>query len=247
MSGFGNSYFQVESEFRVLRVDGHSPSNTYIGSSRASDPVLMAENVMPGDEIHDLVGGMFHVSRQTGETRSIRLVPPKHVFEKSYGPSPEASRRDDLVVGGYMSRLVGQTLKGNYRDAIEVSSKNFPELKGGIKVVDRDPLNDIADEVSEALEASGVSMDSQSILFHSHSAYENAKLSFSVDGVPGRFRVYIYETGTLRMIAPDKIEPSSGRVVDADLKLESVEDIATKFSDRIREIENELGLSAPTL
>lgn len=244
MPGFGNNYFAVEKEFRLLAVDGHSPSNTYIGSSRSYDAVLLAVNARPGDEIHDLVGGMFHVSGETGLVSSIRMVPPKSILEKSYGPSPEKSRRDGLVEGGYLKELPEPTLAADYNSARE-RKKDYEPNQGGVRNIDRDPLNDIADELCDEMENNGFSPDVQSINFLSETAYDPAKLVFTVDGGPEKFKVFFFDSGKIRLVRPRSIDVSADRVIDGDLKNEGVGGIAEKFVQYIDDIVAERNSPTP--
>ncbi len=83
-----NAYLVVTEPFEVYALAGHSDSNTWVGSSKALGNVYDRVTLKPGDEIHDLFGGVFAVI--DGTAREVRTtISEKHLFEKSYGGSVE--------------------------------------------------------------------------------------------------------------------------------------------------------------
>lgn len=96
-----NKYYTALESFQVLRAVGSKPSNTYIGASRVIDTVYETVDVLPGEEIHDLVGGTFHID-SGGNSHAIRLTEPVHIFEAKYHRGAEPARlatllRDDFI------------------------------------------------------------------------------------------------------------------------------------------------------
>lgn len=80
-----NAWFEVVDEVFHFRLDGHRPSNTWIGASRAFDPILRGTNAKAGDVFHLLHGGSFLV-KPDGSASSVSFWHPKPLLEKSYGP-----------------------------------------------------------------------------------------------------------------------------------------------------------------
>nr|WP_250807338.1 hypothetical protein [Neorhizobium tomejilense] len=80
-----NFWFETVEPVFHFRLDGHRPSNTWIGASRAFDPILRGTNAKPGDIFHLLVGGNF-LSKPDSGVSSISFWHPKPLLEKSYGP-----------------------------------------------------------------------------------------------------------------------------------------------------------------
>ncbi len=235
MPGFGNNYYTVEQPFRILKKEGFSPSNTYIGSSRASDAVLKAETAYEGDEIHDLVGGMFHVCERTGRTTKVRLVPSKGLLEKSYGADPEGSRRDALVKGEFLSPTEEPKLEGNYRQATEISDAQHPEFTGGIYAVDRDPLEDIADNIIDDMQDAGIDIEAASCEFRSQTAYDNAKFTFNLNGHDDQWVLYVLDDGRVRLSAPKALREHNNSWKDAKFVGFSSATIAATLSDWMKE------------
>lgn len=235
MSLFGPQYYSVENAFRILQMDGHSPSNTYIGSSQAFDQVLLAKTAEPGDEIHDLPGGLFHVSAATGKTHKIRLVAPKHVFEKSYGPSPEVTRREALEEGSYISNLESPLLKADYGQAADAADKSHPAHTGGIREIDRDPLHDVSDDLINGLEDAGldIGIDAATTQFYSQSPNSPALTSFEIDGA--KWKVMIFDSNLLRLSTPKELRGTGDNICDADLKKLSMDDAAAALSEFLKE------------
>ena len=77
--------FRVLGEFRVYRLVGTYPSNSYYGSSQIHMPRYEARNATRGDEIRVLPGGTFHLTKADGLWWAISLDAPKGAFEKTYG------------------------------------------------------------------------------------------------------------------------------------------------------------------
>jgi hypothetical protein len=244
MPGFGNRYYEVKEGFSLLRVDGYSWSNTYVGSSRAAAPVLLAVTGNPGDELHDLVGGLFYVSAETGETHKVCLVPPKHIFEKSYGGDPEKHRIDALVKGGFLTEVPEPRRSADYRGAVAKADKQYPDLSGGITVVDRDPLNDVADELLDLMRDDGVEIVASTIRFRSQNEYRNAVAVFGVDGVDGEFNLFIYDTMKVRLIAPKSLRETTNPI-DGNLRSEESEVVAVRLAEYINSAIHDHGAPMP--
>jgi hypothetical protein len=240
VAGYGNKYYKVEDRFRILKNIGSSPSNTYIGSSRSCTSVFEDTTAEVGDEIHDLVGGMFHVCAETGATTSIRLVPQKSILEKSYGGDPNNNRRDALLLGEYLKLQAEPVLVGDYKGATDLSNTQFPEFTGGIRTVDRDPLEDVSDEIIDALQDQGVDMDPNSIKFTSETAYGPAETKFAVAGVDDPWRLIIGDDGRLILIAPSELNQSPQQ--PGNHRFDALDDIVTPMAKVISELQP----SAPT-
>lgn len=85
---WGNSYFEVVEPFKVYIKVGISKSNTFIGSSMMYGNVYEHVTLEPGDEIHDLHGGVYAII--DGEPyKAYPEISEKHPFEKSYGTHEE--------------------------------------------------------------------------------------------------------------------------------------------------------------
>lgn len=80
-----NRYYEVVEPIFHFRLDGHRPSNTWIGASRALDPILRGTNAKAGDVFHLLVGGNF-LAKPDGGVSCVSFWHPKPLLEKSYGP-----------------------------------------------------------------------------------------------------------------------------------------------------------------
>ena len=103
-----SSYSTPVRPINLFVLEGHTPTNTYIGRSQAFANVYSQEQAVPGDEIHELSGGTFLVrdGKVVGETRF--TLPQKSVLER--GPDPETRPDADLAPLGH--RTTGLT----YRD-----------------------------------------------------------------------------------------------------------------------------------
>ena len=101
-----NEYFSATRPFEAFINRGCTESNTYIGRSQAMATVYSREQVVPGDEVHDLAGGAFLVrdGALVGELR-FRL-PEKSVLER--GPDRDV-RPDDAL-----APLASPTKPGSY-------------------------------------------------------------------------------------------------------------------------------------
>lgn len=110
-----NKYYTALEPFEVLRAVGTKPSNTYIGRSQVIDTVYETTTVNPGEELHDLVGGLFHVD---GENRphEIRLTKPPHIFEAKYHTGAEAARMSELVRDEFLAEEDDPRNVENYRN-----------------------------------------------------------------------------------------------------------------------------------
>ena len=83
-----NAYFRVIECFEVLRLIGISESNTWVGRSRMFGNVYERRILRPGDQVHDLFGGVFVLLGEAVFRARMKLS-EKHPFEKTYGPPGE--------------------------------------------------------------------------------------------------------------------------------------------------------------
>ncbi len=122
----GNRYFEVLEPVYHFRLEGHCPSNCWVGASRAYEPVLTGVNARPGDFFHLLIGGDFLV--RDGKAVSEALFwHPKPLFEKTYGPgnnSGELFAR--LAEIGLVREVSSPEVKTDYSGA-----RNLPTLEEG--------------------------------------------------------------------------------------------------------------------
>ena len=80
---WGNAYFRVTDPFEVYIRVGIAVSNTYYGAAQLFGTVYERLCLQPGDEIHDLHGGVWLV--REGESWPVRMsVPDWHPFEGRY-------------------------------------------------------------------------------------------------------------------------------------------------------------------
>jgi len=96
----GNAYFRVVSPFHVLVPIAHYPSNTFAGASQVFGILHRRMEVQPGDEIHDLCGGVFVLfnSRGDAKARPARIaLSDRHPFEKVYAGEIEQWPTDNLI------------------------------------------------------------------------------------------------------------------------------------------------------
>ncbi|NTF16872.1 hypothetical protein G6L37_00335 [Agrobacterium rubi] len=85
-----NDYYVTTAPIFYLERLGYSDSNTWVGSSRATETIYAGKQSRDGDEFHLLVGGDFLV--RDGKATSIDFWVPKHLFEKSYGGRDTAKK-----------------------------------------------------------------------------------------------------------------------------------------------------------
>jgi hypothetical protein len=239
--GFGNKYFVVQDHFRILKDVGSSLSNTYVGRSRAFDKVLLSTTAQPGDEIHDLVGGLHHVCADTGETHRIQMVPSKGLFEKSYGANPEAGRLVDLQRGMYLEEIEEPRLPYSYAQAREASDKIHPELTGGIRMVDRDPLEDVSDEIIDALQDQGAAIIPSSISFTSQTAHYSARTRFAL-GVEGdewsasddMWTLTLCDNALAILRAPERLHTPESYAANTNFKAGPMDEVVSPMVDLIQ-------------
>jgi hypothetical protein len=106
------SYFQVKKSFSILIAVGIYETNTYIGSSCAFGTLYRKVELQPGNEVHDLPGGVF-VFLDGVAYRAKTKLSEKGFFEKVYGVEEEVYPIDCLeqidkgkaTAGQYNSRL----------------------------------------------------------------------------------------------------------------------------------------------
>lgn len=103
-SGFGprNAYFAFVKPADIYVLAAHIESNTWVGASRALDPVYRKVHVKPGDQIHALVGGNFLVRRDRVAYENPSIDEPfvRHLFLKNYGistPRPLNEQHPELL------------------------------------------------------------------------------------------------------------------------------------------------------
>lgn len=123
-------YFEVTQPFRYFRLRGHSPSNTYVGRSQVFQPVYDALNAQPGQILHAIPGGLFLESAE-GSCRMVALRPPKHIFEKEYGPYSEKDHLRALESDGLLTEIPAPARKPDYAGTI----RNVPELAKNLHAV----------------------------------------------------------------------------------------------------------------
>ena len=97
-----NKYYTAISPFQILRKAGSKPSNTWIGASRVIDTIYEEVTVMPGEELHDLCGGLFHIDGE-GVSHESRLTRPPHIFEAHYHRGAEGARMQALVAQDFIA------------------------------------------------------------------------------------------------------------------------------------------------
>lgn len=141
-------FFRVEKPFRAYRLVGDFLSNTFIGSSQCFENVYEARNVRPGDEIHVLPGGTFHFDASERKWWCLRLDPPRHIFEKTYGFEP-----DDMILArrgskGVVTESDYSTLKCDFK-AARASVRRLDRPVSPVVEVEKSPE---AEEFLAALE-----------------------------------------------------------------------------------------------
>jgi len=131
---FGNKFFAFDKPVRWFKAVGHSPSNTYIGSSRAIDTVHQQSLVNPGDVIHDLSGALWLV-RKDGSVETGKLKLPKHLLEKTYGiPETPSDIMGRMAKAGYCREIPQPAGKVDYngaRKAVDAAPR-YPECTGQV-------------------------------------------------------------------------------------------------------------------
>ena len=92
-----NSFFKVTSPFKIYIAVGRYTTNTFFGSARAMGVMYRHVTLNPGDEIHDLVGGVFVY--HDGKTYQGKMnLSEKHPFEKVYGREEEIFPVENLTL-----------------------------------------------------------------------------------------------------------------------------------------------------
>jgi hypothetical protein len=132
------SHYAVREPFRVLVKRGHSPSNTYIGSSRSYDPVFDALNAKPGDIVACYPGGTF-LLREDGTDASISLIAPKHIFEKTYLVVTDEMRMQRAVEAGLAEPCEAPGRKPDFKRLQQESSMSFPEFHRMVNEIEPSP------------------------------------------------------------------------------------------------------------
>ena len=109
--GDSNSYYEVTGEFGCFVKDGYKPSNASYGSAKIFKPNLVAHKAQPGDEIHNLHGGVFLIKRNGTIHRVFATGEQKGAFERGdiYQKFPTESLRktDAPKLKWDHSKLVG--------------------------------------------------------------------------------------------------------------------------------------------
>lgn len=111
-----NKYYTALETFQVLRAVGSKPSNTYIGASRVIDTIYEEVSVLPGEELHDLFGGLFHIDSD-GKAHETRLTKPVHIFEAKYHRHAEGDRMKRLLDDELIAAEDEPSAVENYRAA----------------------------------------------------------------------------------------------------------------------------------
>ena len=141
--------FRVEKPFRAYRLVGTFPSDAAHGSPSTHVGCHEARNVVPGDEIHVLPGGTFHVERATGKTWILGLYPPSEPFERSASSEPDDIRLDRMAATpGMVTRVdVPETVPDRKAAGAAVIRHATPRRQ--VVEIDRSPE---AEELLRALE-----------------------------------------------------------------------------------------------
>jgi hypothetical protein len=93
-----NRFFKVTKKFDIFLRVGYSESNTWIGASRMLGSVYRKVSLRRGDEVQDLIGGLF-VIRKSGEIFEAKMsIDERHPFEKRYGAAPEQALPTDKLI-----------------------------------------------------------------------------------------------------------------------------------------------------
>jgi hypothetical protein len=87
-TAYDNAYFEVVRPFEVFIRVGFSESNTYYGSSMVMGSVYRRITLKPGDQVHDLFGGVF-VFSDGQPYEATTTISEKGPFEKVYYTVPE--------------------------------------------------------------------------------------------------------------------------------------------------------------
>lgn len=61
---YGNEYYRVSAPKKVWIRTGHKPGNHYYGAAQIYDVIGQEITLSPGDELHNLVGGLFVITNQ---------------------------------------------------------------------------------------------------------------------------------------------------------------------------------------
>jgi hypothetical protein len=120
MSSSRNRYFvPIEPVFFFEHV-AKSPSNTWIGSSRAIETHMVGQNAGPDCTFHLLVGGDF-IERADGAIRAISLKTPKPLIEKTYGLTETTEALfETLLKVGSVAEVPAPAAKVDYSTARDV-------------------------------------------------------------------------------------------------------------------------------
>lgn len=83
---FDNTYSIITEPVDAFLLVGHTPGNTYVGSSRAYDPIFQAITLQVDDQVHEIPGGRFLIRDgvSLGELRW--QLEDKHLFERGATP-----------------------------------------------------------------------------------------------------------------------------------------------------------------
>lgn len=109
-----NKYYTALESFTLLRLVGSKPSNTWIGRSRVLDRIYTEVQVLPGEELHDLCGGLFHIDGE-GVSHESRLTHPPHIFEAHYHRGAEGVRMNALLNQDFLTSEDSPTKVLRYR------------------------------------------------------------------------------------------------------------------------------------
>lgn len=123
---YSNSYFQVTESFEVFVRVGWSKSNTFYGSTQLCGGVYRKVVLQPGDEIHDLVGGLFVLTgdRKQGQFVTIEINTTHPFLRNSTNPEEwplsklEACRPSDVGYNTEVPMMEPGTLVGGLHSVV---------------------------------------------------------------------------------------------------------------------------------
>ena len=120
---FPNIYFSPLKPIEGYIQLGTAPSNQYYGNARIHTGVWRKIEVVPGDEVHWLHGGLFLV-QATGKVHRLRFAPPKDsAFERDRASTYLDLFLKTMVKDGRLERIEPPREKHNYN----VPLRDFPE------------------------------------------------------------------------------------------------------------------------
>ena len=91
-----NSYHRVSAPKRVWIKTGDTPGNHYFGASRIYDVIGQEITLNPGDELHNLFGGLFAITNQ-GTFKVLTRTPAEINMHFCKDYTPESYRVNKLL------------------------------------------------------------------------------------------------------------------------------------------------------